>query len=191
MAKVPSLPHRLTPTVGPSPPSSLKKYDLFQWILCSCSSPLSTPWPIIYLKPCLLQVTLLADPVGPVKMLHSYCSQLHPSSHMNFSLGTSVGFPGGSVVKKKKKKTCLPVPETQVPSPLREDPACWALSHYTWASALGPRSRNTEARALGPELHKRSHCNEKPTRAARQQPPLSAARGKPTQQRRPSTDKIK
>ena len=108
MAKVPSLPHLLTPTVGPSPPSSLKKYDLFQWILCSCSSPLSTPWPIIYLKPCLLQVTLLADPVGPVKMLHSYCSQLHPSSHMNFSLGTSVGFPGGSGVKKKKKKKKKP-----------------------------------------------------------------------------------
>ena len=118
MAKVPSLPHRLTPTVGPSPPSSLKKYDLFQWILCSCSSPLSTPWPIIYLKPCLLQVTLLADPVGPVKMLHSYCSQLHPSSHMNFSLGTSVGFPGGSVVKKKKKNLPASAGDTgSIPAP--------------------------------------------------------------------------
>ena len=33
-----------------------------------------------------------------------------------------LGFPSGSVKKKKKKKICLQMQETQVPSLCREDP---------------------------------------------------------------------
>ena len=34
------------------------------------------------------------------------------------------GFPGGSVIKRKKKKICLSVQETQVRSLVQEDPTC-------------------------------------------------------------------
>ena len=61
------------------------------------------------------------------------------------------GFPGGSVVKNH-----LPMQETQIWSPVWEDPTCQAatklMHHNFWAQALEPGSCN-----------KRSHRNEKPT----------------------------
>ena len=58
--------------------------------------------------------------------------------------------------------------------------------------SLEPGNRNHGSpRALEPEIHKRSHCNEKPAHCSWRVALLSAAREKPVQQWGPSTAKYK
>ena len=62
----------------------------------------------------------------------------------------SQGFPGGSVVKKKKK-ICLPIYETQFQSLIWEDPTSWGTTTIDLCSRarklqlLSPRATAAEA----------------------------------------------
>ena len=94
--------------------------------------------------------------------------------------------------------------ETQVRSLTQEDPtwhgATKPMRHNYWAWALEPQelqllSQCAKAWALEPELHKRSHHNEKPTHRNREQTLLAVIKEKKKKkkpmQQRPSTVKNK
>ena len=74
------------------------------------------------------------------------------------------GFPGCSVVKKKKKKICLPMQEMGVPTLIQEGPTCHRttnpMCHNYWSHVL----QLLKPMCLEPVFcNKRSHCNEKPS----------------------------
>ena len=84
--------------------------------------------------------------------------------------------------------------ETRVQSLVQEDPTCHGatkpMRHY-WACALEPGTQSYwNQLTLEPALRSwRSYCNEKSAHCNEEEPPLAAAREKPTQQQRLSTAK--
>ena len=88
-------------------------------------------------------------------------------------------------------RICLPMQGTRVWALVREDPTCHRaagpMRHDYWACALESTSHNYWACkpqllkpvCLEPELHKRSHRNEKPTHRSEEWPPLAATRESP------------